>query len=300
MIGTMSRRKKIVIVLMLGIIAGIALVPKAIIHETLWSSVEAQAARAGINLHCTEPQFGFRSLNTGPCTMKYGVLGVEIKSFTAALAGITPFTVAADAEIFGDSCSISATGSSISITRCKAFVNTVPQLLGFGFTAGELMVSGTVNKPQKGAQIGNANIGFLIENLNHPALTTTKLGFGAKARVLLIPAFSAAKMNGTFISTGDTWKIVVPELSASVMQASNIEVTGGAESNSELSGTAKFSLLGDGIRQYGPLIDALVGKSETAQAEDLGAGESAKFYQLIISGNNARPQFRVLKISNTR
>jgi len=294
----MGRRKKIVIVLMLGIIAGIALVPKAIIHETLWSSVEAQAARAGINLHCTEPQFGFRSLNTGPCTMKYGLLGVEIKSFTAALAGITPFTVAADAEIFGDSCSLSATDSSIAIKRCKAFVNTVPQLLGFGFTAGELMVSGTVNKPQKGARLGTANIQFAIDNLTHPTLTTTKLGFGAQARILFIPAFSAGKMNGSLSAAGDTWKILVPELSSSVMQASNIEVTGGAESNSKLSGTLKFSLLGDGIRQYGPLIDALVSKSETAQAEDLGA--FAKFYQLIISGTNARPQFRVLKISNTR
>lgn len=325
---------KILLLAFVGIVIGIFLVPRTSVYGVLWSSIERMAAAQGVGLNCTDPKFHFTSIETGPCNIRAKAFGVSAEFLSVSLVGLFPPRAAIATRIFNEDCNAEFSSSSFLVKRCGFDVTEVPQLVGLGFTAGRVLFTGALqlakltNNTSSGSgaaspeYITGAFEGYGIE---HPTLSTSKLGFGSQARFVVIPAFSHGAMKGNLRVSGTEQELIFSDLSTSIVKATSARVsqrkfakpTDAAFSSNEtlqaaaLFGNIDFQLIGSGITQYGPLVRALAqgdvsqgyishGDGVQTPSASSEAADDQNRYTAVISGTLGNPSFRVLKSTKPR
>ncbi len=325
--------KKIFILALIGIVIGVALVPRARLDGLLWSTLERMAASQGIALSCSNPKFGLTSVATGPCNLRFKAIGVSAEFLKVAVVGVFSPRVALTTRIFGENCEAEVSSTDIVVKNCGFLVTEVPQLVGFGFSGGRISFNGTakfLNASDESKNESQANslefvtASFTGSDIDHPTLSTSKLGFGNQAKVIMIPAFSDGAISGHVKIGSEQTEVLFSELSSSIVRASSARfaqrrVNRGSRHEMALVGNVDFQLIGTGVAQYGPLLQAFAQGDLSASASDEpnplanetpsdkdiqqhreAAEDIQHRYTALISGTARNPSFRVLKSSIPR
>ncbi len=292
----MINKKRVLALLVVGIVAGILLVPKRTIDLLLWSKLERSAASQGVSLSCEEPSFGFLGVNTGRCIVRRGLFGVELKFVRLRIAGLLPPRARFETEAFARPCTGEVSLSAVNISTCGVALATLPQLAALGFTDGFITFSGVGERLENGTT--TVDVSAQGERIEHPNMTTFRLGLRSNSPTAMIPAFYKGAFNSRYRasfhpSTGGEHQLQIQSIATSLATGSNGEFS--LASTGALSGGLDFALSGDGTRQFGSLLEAFATPRGTDSSSPSLERSGATGYTLSISGTARNPSLRVLK-----
>lgn len=304
----MTRTKKVIGLGLVGLIIGLLMVPKALLHEALWSSIESSLASNGIVLRCSSPHFSLRGVSTAGCQVRYKVFGAELERAEARLVGLFPPTAHVSMRAFNEDCDVHLSRGRVDISNCGLQAELIPQLAGLGFTKGRLLLKGTIVErtpssdpiaQSKAQRVYDINASISGSGIDHPTMTTSRLGFGTNAPMVMIPAFEDGSIEAVLAFSPEERRVEIKRVSSSLVDFSAgtfIEKVGVHDGQSSgLRGSIGMKLTPAGMTQFGPLVDAMA-QSPSAQSPLAGSPTTAGgAYQLVASGTFARPSFRVLK-----
>lgn len=292
----MITRKKVVALVLAGIVVGLLLVPKRSIDLLLWSKLERSAAAQGVSLSCEDPSFGLLGIDTGRCIVRRGLFGVELKFVRLKIAGLLPPRARFETEAFARPCTGELSIGTVNVSQCGVALATLPQLAALGFTDGFVTFSGVGERLENGTT--TVNVSAQGERIEHPNMTSFRLGLRSNSPTAMIPAFSKGAFNSRYRasfppSTGGEHQLQIQSIATSLATGSNGEFS--LTPTGTLSGGLDFALSGDGERQFGALLEAFATPRGTDSSSPSPDRIGAKGYTLSVSGTARNPSLRVLK-----